>query len=550
MLYREVFRVLGSYLFILALVLLAPLCVSIYYRFAASPYLHPQPHVVWAFVATIAITVVIGLFFRYVLGAKSRGQVFRREALLVVACIWFLTAIIGGLPFYLSGTLDNPVNAYFETMSGLTTTGASVMQAKKYDPVTGKEIPITKVISEKPYIEYSFYGTITPVRDSETGKELYTGVEAVSKGLLFWRSMTQWLGGMGIVVLFVAILPILGVGGKALYQAEVPGPTNEAITPRIKETAGLLWKIYLGITILEIVLLMVTNSEMSLFDATCVTFSTISTGGFSVHNASIAGYHNHATEWIVLVFMIVGSVNFALYFYCLKGKIYRLYQPEFLIYIASLVIFSSIIIRNIEGTTVQLLTGETVRTGLADAVRIGAFQLVSAQTSTGFTTANYNIWPFMSQALMLITMFIGAMAGSTAGGIKIVRHYMLFRIASFKIESLFKPEAVRHFRISQKIVDKDIAITLLVYFVLVVAFTTLGTFLYIAIDGIDLETAFSVMTCNINNIGMAFRMAGPTESFAFLSNTGKLFSTLWMVLGRLELLPLLIVFIPSFWRKV
>jgi trk system potassium uptake protein len=546
MLYREISRVLGQYLFYFAFVLFIPLGLAGYYEFIADPASHPQPHTTAAFLATICVCVAFSGILRY-LGRKVEGTLYRREALAVAAIIWFITAGIGGLPFYFSGTLESPVDSYFEAMSGLTTTGATIMHPKVYDVNTGEEVEDTILGPPGTNVRYSFHGSIKPVRDPDTGEERYIGVEAVSKALLYWRSFMQWLGGMGIVVLLVAILPALGVGGKMLYQAEVPGPTKEAITPRIKETASVLWKLYLGVTIAEIVLLMVTNEKMPLYDAMVITFSNLSTGGFSVRNASIGAYNNPATEWVVMIFMIVGSINFALYFFCLKGKIYRIYEPEFLIYMCTLVLGASFVIYNLVGTEKQLLIGDTGIFSLSEAVRYGAFHYVSAQTSTGYVTANYDIWPYANQVLMLIVMFVGSMSGSTGGGIKIARHYVVFRVIKNTIESIFRPETVRAFQLGEHDVERKAGNVVVTYVLIVIIIALFGTF-FMIVDGIDPETSVSINACMINNIGIAFRAAGPAHSFAFLSPASKILSTFLMVLGRLEFFAVLIIFVPAFWK--
>lgn len=544
--YREISRVIGQYLFYFSILLLIPLCIAAYYEFWAPPELHPQPHSTLAFFFSAIISVTLSFWFR-IMGRRASGTLYRREALAIVVMIWFITALLGGIPYYISKTFENPVDCYFEAMSGLTTTGATVMHPKIYDPESGEEA----IYSVRPtwgwQEPYQFYGTIKPVRDPETGAELYRGIEAVGRAILFWRSFLQWLGGMGIVVLFIAVLPALGVGGKVLYQAEVPGPTKDAVTPRIQETAGVLWKLYLGFTIAEIFLLMLTNENIDLFNATAITFSNLSTGGFSVRNASIGAYESATTEWIVMTFMLLGSINFALYFHCLKGKIYRLYEPEFLAYIVSIIIGSSIVIWHLLGLEKSLLTGEMGVFSGGEAFRYGAFHLISAQTSTGFATANFDTWPSSVQVLLLMVMFVGSMSGSTGGGIKIVRHYMLLRIAINKVESIFRPETVRTLRIGNQEVDQNVANTVLTFFFIVVSLTALGTFLLV-MDGIDPETSLSVNACMINNIGIAFRVAGPTSSFAFLSSFGKILCSIWMVLGRLEFFALLIILVPAFWR--
>jgi trk system potassium uptake protein TrkH len=324
MLYRDISKILGIFLFCLALALLVPLGIAAYYQYLEIPEVHPQPHSTWPFFWTFVICVGIAGIL-YWIGKDSSGNIFRREGLAAVVAIWFITPAIGALPFWFSDTLDDPVQAYFESASGLTTTGASIMCPKKYDPETGQEVPYVKNFCGIHDVTYIYWGNIDPVIDDKTGEVLFTGIEAVGKSLLFWRSCLQWLGGMGIILLFAAILPALGVGGKVLFQAELTGPLKSSLTPRLKETAAHLWKIYFGLTLLEVVILMATNDAMSLFDAITISFSTVSTGGYSVNNQSIGFYQNAWTNWVVIVFMIAGSINFTLFFYAFKGKFYRIW---------------------------------------------------------------------------------------------------------------------------------------------------------------------------------------------------------------------------------
>ncbi|NGX54446.1 MAG: Trk system potassium uptake protein TrkH [Chlamydiae bacterium] len=547
MLYREISRTLAVFLWGLAIPLAFPFFIAIYCERVAGPEVYPQPPSAFAFFATIVITILLGWLFRF-LGRKSTGRIFRREALLMVLLFYFMTSFIGGLPFYLNKTFTNPIDAFYETVSGLTTTGATLMEGKQYNPETGKEIPITKTFVTGEPTTYSYYGTITPVIDSSTNKVLYTGIEAVSPALLFWRSMTQWLGGCGIVVLFVAILPALGVGGKILYQTEVTGPSKESLAPRIKETASHLWKIYLGLTVLEIILLMVTNSDVSLFDATTITFSTLSTGGFTPKNGSIGSFNNPYTDIVVMVFMVLGSISFSIYFFCLRGKFRRLNDPElkaFLIVVALASLFAAWNLSGLSATSIGGPEGSLFH--FWEGLRYGAFQIISAFTSTGFVTANYDIWPFAIQLLMLILMFVGAMAGSTAGGIKMIRSQMLFRIIVDKIETIFRPDTVRTYRVGATTIDNRAAMTVLCFFMVVVILTITSTFLLV-IDGVDPETSISTVACWINNVGIAFRMGSPADSFAFLTNFGKILGSFLMIAGRLEFFAVLIAFVPAFWR--
>lgn len=540
-------RILGRYFLCLTLILCIPLAVAITYEFFLDPLSHPQTHSSLAFFSTLLITGICALIFLNI-GKKAPSSLLRKESILLVIAIWFLTPAIGALPFIFTKTLTNPLDAYFESMSGLTTTGSTIFYPKSYDPQTGKEVPITLPASTHPELSYTFYGTISPIRDLHTGTILHTGLEAVGKGILFWRSFLQWLGGMGIVVLFIAVLPALLMGGKFLFETEVPGPDKEALTPRIKQTASLLWKIYLGLTVVQITLLMSTNSAISLFDACTLSFSTISTGGFSTKNAGLAAYHNFHTDWIIMLFMVLGSLNFSLYFHCMRGKIYRIYQPEFFLFLLLLLSGCLIMSLNLWGSPKILFKGVEGIFSLGEAVRYGSFQAISAQTSTGFAIADYLWWPFSCQMLLLILVFIGGMAGSTTGGIKIARLYILFRVIAHKIESIFRPYAVRCLKVGDKEISDKTAGNVLLFFSLIVVFTLLGTFLLV-LDHVDPQTALGIIACMINNAGLSLGALGTSESCAFLPPFSKIVSILWMALGRLEFFSLLVLLVPSFWRS-
>lgn len=545
MLFREISRFLGRYLLYFTLILCIPLTIAIAYEFFLEPSSHPQPHSSIAFAKTIGISLILALGFLY-FGKRASGNFQRRESIVIVSLVWLLTPFVSSLPFVFTHTLDNPIDAYFEAMSGLTTTGASVIHPKTYD-MEGKEIAhnVQSLTDESKV--YQFYGTITPLSDTFTGKTSHTGVEAVGKALLFWRSFMQWIGGMGIIVLFITILPALSMGGRFLFEAEVPGPTKEAMTPRIKETASLLWRIYLGLTAIQIILLMVTNPSMPFFDALNLSFSTISTGGFTIRNEGLAAYHSLSTEWIVAAFMILGSINFTLYFHCIRGKVYRIYQPEFFAFIATLII-STFLMGLLLYHTPQILFQKAQGVFSAtEALRYGTLQAISAQTSTGFAFANYDLWPSSSQVLLMVLMFIGGMSGSTAGGIKIIRHLILFRVIKHKIESIFRPDAVRCLKIGEREIADKTAITVLVFFAILISFTVLGTFLFVA-DGVDPQTAMGLTASMVNNCGLSFNAAGPMQSCAFLSNFSKILSILWMALGRLEFFVLLVLLVPAFWK--
>lgn len=547
MFYREIFRTLGNYLLYFTLILCVPFSVSIYYQFIAIPGEFPQQNSSLAFFETIFITLIVAFIFRWI-GRKATGTFYRKESVILAVSIWIVSASLGSLPYYLTDTLKNPIDAYFEAMSGFTTTGASLLTPKKYDLETGKEIQIVYEDPHVPGVQYHYYGTVTPIRNPDSGEIIAEGIEAVGKGLLFWRSFTQWLGGMGIVVLFLAVLPALGVGGKLLYQNEMPGPVKDNLTPRIRDTASLLWKLYLGLSIIQIILLLWTNEHMPIFDAVCITFSTLSTGGFTVTNESIASYSNIATEWIIMIFMLLGSINFTLYFFILRGKIFKIYSKDFFLFLLSVLIGACLITSYIVHLHTVSLTGLSETYDWTTSIRKGFFQAVSAQTSTGFTTANYSHWPFPSQMFMLLLMFFGGMAGATCGGIKSTRFFMLYKIVVHRLESIFRPETVRHMKIDYTEITFERSNTLFTFFIIALFSTILGTVLFV-LDNIDPETSLGLLTCMMNNIGMSFRGAGPSYAFNFMPDFSKFLSVFWMLFGRLEFFAILALFFPSFWKK-
>lgn len=544
---KQISYVLGLYFLGFTSTLLLPLLLAAYYQFAIDPSLHPQPHSTLAFLLTILVSLSISGIFLFI-GKNRSPYLFRREGLIIVALIWLLSPFIGALPFYFSGTLSNFLDCYFEAMSGFTTTGATVMHPKQFDPILGTEIPIHVDIPHFHNIGYTFWGTIEPVMDA-SGKIIFSGVEAVGKALLFWRCFSQWLGGMGIVVLFIAVLPALGVGGKVLFEAEVPGPDKEGLTPRIKDTAALLWKTYVFLTSLQIFLLLIFNPDLTFFEAITISFSTISTGGFSTRNTSIFSFGNPSTEWIVTIFMFLGGVNFSLYFFIRHGKFFKLNQPEFKLYLATLLGGSAFCFFTTQDLPQRLLNGDIVISPERwDTFRQSIFQYISAQTSTGFAVVNYDFWPYATQVILLSGMYFGGMAGSTGGGIKVIRYYLIFHILKNKVEEVVNPNSVKNLRIGNQDVHPRIRFTLLCYILIVIMFSILGIIL-LSIDGLDPETALGVNTCMINNIGIAFRMGSPDGSFAFLSNFGKILSIFWMCLGRIEFFALLVLFTPNFWRN-
>ena len=547
MVIRKISQILGKYLTYLSIALCFPLLVAAYFQFIAAPADHPQPHSTLAFFFTLLICLVLAQALRMA-GGNPTEQLYRRESILIVVLIWIVTSIVSALPFYFSHTLVHPVDAYFEAMSGLTTTGSTMIAAKAYNPSTGEEIPIHITNPHVPDKTYTYWGTVAPIRDPATDLILHSGVEAVSKALLLWRSLLQWIGGMGIVVIFLTVLPALGVGGKFLYQIEMTGPIKDGMTPRVRETAARLWKLYVFLTLAEIVLLLFTNGRMTFFDAMCTSFSNISTGGFSVRNDSIASYQSVATESIVIAFMIIGSINFSLFFHAMRLKFFRIYVPDFFLFLSTAAIGCIVVSLFLIGQKDAGLEGGGKLYTVGEAFRQGCFQSLSLQTTTGYVTANYDRWPFAAQMFMLLLMFVGGMSGSTAGGIKTSRFYILYKIVLHRLESIYRPDSVRKLRIGTSEVDDKNALTVLAFFCIVAFFIVLGT-VALVLEGLDPETSLGLIACFMNNVGAAFRAAGPTDSFVFLSAFSKILATFWMLLGRLEFYVVLLLLLPAFWRN-
>lgn len=455
-----------------------------------------------ALMATFIVAVAGGGGLYY-LGRNARGKVFEREGIALVGVGWLLIALIGALPYVFSG-LMSPAEAYFESMSGFTTTGASVM----------------------------------------------TEIEPVAKSLLFWRATTHWLGGMGIVVLIIAVLPFLGAGGKQLYRSEVPGVDKSGLLPRIQDTAAMLYKIYLGMTVVQTVLLMLAG--MSLFDALCHTFATLSTGGFSTRTASVAAFDSVAVEVIITVFMVLAGINFGLYFAMLKGGWSAPFRnTELKWYLLMLGVATLLITVNLMG--VQGSAGvdgprETPVYGFGKALRAASFQVASIATTTGFATDNFDVWPHFSRALLVALMLVGGCSGSTAGGTKVVRAVILAKMAWMRLERMFRPKTVRVLRINGVVVPEEAQHLVHTFLVLHLAALIGGT-LFMSFLGLPFQTALGSVVATVNNIGPGLEHVGAVENYAFVPATGKMFLSLMMVMGRLEFYSICVLFVPAFWRR-
>ncbi len=416
-----------------------------------------------------------------------------RDGFLLVTLAWVGASALGAVPFYLSGAIPSYTDAYFETMSGFTTTGASIL----------------------------------------------TAIEGLPYSILFWRSLTHWLGGMGIVVLTVAVFPLLGIGGMQLLKAEAPGPSVDKITPKITSTAKILWLIYLGLTVIETILLMMGG--MNLFDALTHTFGTMATGGFSPKNTSVGFYDSGWIDWVITIFMILAGMNFILYFKLLTGKIRDLLlDTEMKAYLG---IFAAASI----AITLSLLNNGVYET-FGKGLRFAAFQVASILTTTGYATTDFDLWPAFAKIVLFLMMFIGGSAGSTGGGIKVVRIVTLFKLASRELKRLIHPRGVFHLRLNKQVLRTDI-ISVITGFVFLYMVSLLVTTTVVALGGYDILTSFSTALVTVGNIGPGFSMVGPTMNYAFFQDGIKWFLSLAMMMGRLEIYTVLVVLTPWFWKR-
>ncbi len=440
-------------------------------------------------VAGLAVSAML-----FTLGRKGHAaDLGPREAFAVVTLSWVLCSAIGGLPFYLHGTVSTYTDAYFEAMSGFTTTGASVL----------------------------------------------TNIEANPRGILFWRSLTHWLGGMGIIVLSLAILPFLGVGGMQLFKAEVPGPVPEKLTPRIQKTAILLWGVYVILSVAETILLMAAG--MNLFDALTHTFGTMATGGFSPKNTSVGFYGSPAVDWIITIFMFLAGANFTLHYFALRGRLSVFWKDE------EFRFYTWVTLGGTATIMAVLMAGGTYAS-IGDALRFSAFQVVSILTTTGFVTADFEKWPMYAQLLLLVFMFIGGCAGSTGGGIKNVRALLLAKQVKAEIRRLLHPKAIFLPRIGGKIVEREATNSVAVFFIVYMALFVAAS-LVMAGMGLDLVSALSSVAATLGNIGPGLGIVGPMDNYAAIPLPGKWVLSLCMLLGRLELFTVLMLFVPGTWRR-
>ncbi|MFN3596417.1 MAG: TrkH family potassium uptake protein [Rubricoccaceae bacterium] len=481
--WKAIVGVLGALLVVLGVALLVPAAVGLAYGEPA-----------WqSFAATAAGALGAGAAAWSLL--RPEDELNAREGFLIVSLAWLVLSLVGALPWVLAGLVPTFADAFFETMSGFTTTGATILS-----------------------------GATTPA------------IEDVPRAFLLWRSLTHWLGGMGIILLTLAVLPLLGVGAMQLFRAEVPGLEADKLTPRVAGTAVRLWGIYAALTLLQTLSLL---PAMSPFEAVNHAFATLATGGFSTRNGSVGDFGSAYVEWVVTAFMVLAGINFSLHYALLHGRVRAvLAASELRVYLA-LALGATLVV------AAALWAAATPGT---DALRLAAFQVVAILTTTGFGTADYELWPPLAAGVLFLLFFAGGMAGSTAGGVKVLRHMLLSRLAVRELRALVHPQAVLPLRHDGRVVPEAVARAVLAFAVLYAGLVLAGT-LGLTLLGQDVLGAFTAAASCVGNIGPAFGTFGPAETYTHLPAAGKWLLALLMMAGRLEIFTVLVLFSPGFWRR-
>jgi trk system potassium uptake protein TrkH len=466
---RLTLHIIGSFLKYFALAYIVPLVIALYYGEDWRIFLY-----------SLLITLTIGLLFEF--GFRTTKEIERGDGFTIVAFTWLLIPLLGTLPYVFLGL--GFLDAFFETMSGFTTTGATIL----------------KVVEELP------------------------------ESALLWRSLTQWLGGMGVVLLFISILPRLGVGGSQLFDREFPGPLPERLRPRFRTTARLLWTIYVGLTVAQIALLYFL-ARLPLFDSICISFATIPTGGFTPTTASIGAYANPLAEYIIMLFMFLAGMSFILHYQVLRGNWKAIKGEEFRLYLIILAVAIFLLILS-QGF---------------NSYREGMFQAISIMTTTGFVTADFSSWHSGARIVLLALMFIGACGGSTGGAIKVVRVLTLIKHTGVMMRKAIFPKAVIPVKLNQKSLSegiiRDIISFLFLYILVAIAASVVLCFL-----GLNLETAVSAVAATLGNVGPGLGGVGPGLNYAGLPGAAKFILIICMWLGRLELFTVFMIFFPRFWK--
>lgn len=447
------------------------------------------PYFLWSALICIVIGGILSLT-----NYKAEKNIGKREGYIIVSMVWVVFSFFGLLPFYLSDAIPSFTDAFFETMSGFTTTGSSILN----------------------------------------------NIEELPHGILFWRSIIQWLGGMGIIVFSLAILPLLGVGGMQLFVAEVPGPVAEKLSPRIADTAKRLWVIYVLYTLVETLLLW-ASPDMNLFDAVCHSFTTMATGGYSTKQASIAFYDSAYIQYVIILFMFIAGANFTLSYSALHGKVRKVIRDEEFRYYFGFVMLVSILV-----ATVLYITGDV--NNVEQAFRDALFQVVSLITTTGYATADYLVWFPTLSIIMFMLMFVGGSAGSTGGGIKVVRIVLLLKNAYFELKRLIHPNAVIPVRFNSKAVSPTVITNVLAFIVIYMLIVGVSMII-MSFMGYGLDTSIGAVATCIGNIGPGLGEVGPAVNFAHIPDFGKWFLSFLMLIGRLEIFTVVLLFSPHFWKN-
>jgi trk system potassium uptake protein len=481
--YRTVLKLVGSILIIDAFLMLPALLIAFFNREQA----------LLSFVITFILTLGIGLLLSKVLFKQEIKSINIKSGLSIVALGWIAVSLLGALPFYLSGSVSTFVDAVFETVSGFTTTGASI-------------IP---------------------------------NVEILDRSILFWRSFTHWIGGMGILVFTLALLPAYGISNFQIFKAEAPGPTHGKLEPHIKNTARTLYITYIVLTLLEIIFLVIGG--VSLYDSALLTFGTVGTGGFAPYNDSIAGFSTYV-QMVISFFMVLAGINFTLYILLVKGKIKDVFaDSEFKMYLRIIAIAIVLI-------AVNLVLVHYDSDNVAHAIRDTIFQVSSIITTTGYATVDFQTWPAFSKFILLGLMFVGGSSGSTAGGIKVIRLLISLKLIKREISKIFHPNAFVPIKLGKKIVPNEVVARVNSFIALHLIVFVVGTLL-ISLDNVDMITALSSVAATINNIGPGLELVGPTSNYANFSQFSKIIFSFIMLLGRLELFTIVALIVPQSWSK-
>ena len=523
--------VLGLLILFFGVMLLLPAAVALLYGEASFS----------AFLITAmpAMAAGAGLFFLF----RPRDELRPREAFLIVSLTWLVGSLIGAVPFMVSGALPATftgfTDAVFETMSGLTTTGATIFQVMP-EAVHGSAAA-THATSTASHIAATTNAAATHATGVTTTltSPITPLIEDLDKSLLFWRSLTHWIGGMGIIILSLALLPLLGVGGMQLYQAEYSGSKRDKLTPRVQKTAMLLWTVYAGLTAAQFLLLWV-HPSMDWFDALNHAFSTLATGGFSTRNGSLADYSSAYIDGITTLFMFLAGINFALHYRLFTGHARDFLSHRELRFYTLLIAISIFIV------TLGLWGFDNY--SLADALRYGSFQVVSIITTTGFGTDDYALWSSFAAFFLFLLFFTGGMAGSTGGGVKTIRILIVLKNAGREFKQLMHPKAALPVRLGDKAIDPSILKSILSFAVVYVIIFFLGA-LGMSLMGYDLLSSMGASIASLGNVGPGWGDFGPSESYAHVPAGGKWLLLMLMLIGRLELFTILVIFTPVFWKR-